>query len=121
MKTSVTGVSLVALLVSSPCFAQSMFRGDAAHSGVYPGEGPKKFHGVKWKFPTGDRVVSSPVWSNGVIYFGSDDHNLYAVDASTGRQNWKFSTLGPVPSTPAVAGGVVYFASYDGKLYALDA
>jgi len=133
MKTSLIHVPLIVLLVStpdiaqSPCLAQSpgvgisMFRGDATHSGVYPGDGPKKFHGVKWKFPTGDRVISSPVWSNGVIYFGSDDHNLYAVDASTGRQNWKFGTLGPVPSTPAVAGGIVYFGSYDGKFYALDA
>src|SRR5437879_6036843 len=121
MKTSLIHLPRIALLLSATCFAQSMFRADAAHSGVYPGDGPKKFHQVKWKFPTGDRIVSSPVSSNGVIYFGSDDHNLYAVDASTGRQNWKFGTLGPVPSTPAVAGGIVYFGSYDGKFYALDA
>src|ERR1700730_7286890 len=121
MRTSGVSVPLVALLVAAPCVAQSMFRGDAAHSGVYPGSGPQKFHRVKWKFPTGARVVSSPVWDNGVVYFGSDDHNLYAVDAATGRQNWKFSTQGPVPATPAIAGGTVYFASYDGKFYAVDA
>ena len=121
MKTSLIHVPLIVLLISAPCMGQTMFRGDAAHSGVYPGDGPNKFQGVKWKFPTGDRVVSSPVWSNGVIYFGSDDHNLYAVDAWTGRQNWKFGTQGPVPSTPAVAGGTVCFGSYDGKFYALDA
>ena len=98
-----------------------MFRGDAAHSGAYAGSGPRQFHAVKWKFATGDRVVSSPVFSDGVIYFGSDDHNVYAVDAATGRQIWKVSTQGPVASTPAVAGGIVYFTSYDGKFYAVDA
>ena len=55
------------------------------------------------------------------MYFGSDDHNLYAVDACTGHQNWKFSAQGPIPATPAIAGGTVYFGSYDGKFYAVDA
>lgn len=101
--------------------AQSMFRGDAAHSGIYAGPGPRQFHGVKWKFATGDRVISSPVWLGGVLYFGSDDGNIYAVDAATGRQNWKYSTGGPVPATPAVSGGLVYCPSYDGKFYAIEA
>ncbi len=110
------GVAAAAL-----CPAQSMFRGDPAHSGVFAGEGPRKLQGVKWKFTTGDRIMSSPVWSDGVIYFGSDDKNMYAVDAETGHQKWKYVTEGPVPCSPAVVGGVVYFASYDGKFYALNA
>ncbi len=112
---------LIGLMLAALCPGQSMFRGDAAHSGVYPGSGPRRLHGVKWKFATGDRIVSSPVWYEGVLYFGSDDGNVYAVNAATGRQNWKFSTAGPVPSTPAVAGGLVYVASYDSKFYAIDA
>jgi outer membrane protein assembly factor BamB len=111
----------IGLMLAALCPGQSMFRGDAAHSGVYPGSGPRRLHGVKWKFATGDRIVSSPVWYEGVLYFGSDDGNVYAVNAATGRQNWKFSTAGPVPSTPAVAGGLVYVASYDSKFYAIDA
>lgn len=98
-----------------------MFRGDPAHTGVYTGKAPRQFHRIKWKFPTGDRIVSSPVWQNNVLYFGSDDGNVYAVDAINGRQIWKRTTGGPVPSTPAVAGGIVYIASYDGKFYALHA
>jgi eukaryotic-like serine/threonine-protein kinase len=114
-------VACTGLAVAAFCSAQSMFRGDPAHSGVYAGPGPRKLQGVKWKFATGDRIVSSPVWSEGVLYFGSDDNNLYAVDAETGRQKWKYATQGPVPSSPAIAGGMVYFASYDGKFYALNA
>ena len=101
--------------------AQSMFRGDAAHSAIYPGAGPRQFHSVKWKFVTGAPVISSPAWHEGILYFGSDDGNVYAVDAATGRQQWKFQSAGPVPATPAVAGGLVYFPSYDGKFYAVDA
>ena len=98
-----------------------MFRGGPAHTGYYPGSAPQQFHEVKWKFPTGARVMASPVWSEGTIYFGGDDGNIYAVEAKSGRQLWKRATAGPAPSTPAVSGGIVYALSYDGNLYALDA
>ncbi len=121
MKPSAITAALLLCLTSGVCRAQSMFRGDAAHTGVYAGSAPRQFHRIKWKFPTGDRIVSSPVWSNGVIYFGGDDGNIYAVDAKTGRQLWKHTTGGPAPSTPAVVDGTLYVVSYDGKLHALDA
>jgi len=111
----------LALSVSSWCVAQSMFRGNAAHTGVYDAKGPRELKGIKWKFATGGKVLSSPVANQGVIFFGSYDRNVYAVDAETGVQKWKYSTFGPVASTPAVANGVVYFMSYDGKFYAVDA
>lgn len=106
---------------SAPAAAHSMFRGDAAHTGRLAGEAPRAPKKLKWRFATGDRIVSSPVLADGVLYFGSDDGNVYALDAATGRQLWKRATGGPVPATPAVAGGVVYVGSYDGKFYALSA
>ena len=121
MKRLSLAVALMGLSAAAFCDGQSMFRGDAIHSGTYASQAPREFHRVKWKFPTGDRVVSSPVWQDNVVYFGGDDGNVYAVDATTGNQTWKHATGGPVPSTPAVADGVVYVGSYDGKFYALNA
>jgi eukaryotic-like serine/threonine-protein kinase len=112
---------VMSVWTAGPCNAQSMFRGNAAHSGVYAGAAPRQFHRIKWKFPTGDRIVSSPVWHEKILYFGGDDGNIYAVDAETGRQIWKRATGGPAPASPAVANGVIYVGSYDGKFYALDA
>jgi len=114
-------IALATLCAAATSSAQSMFRGDAVHSGVSSSAGPRALHGVKWKFATGSRVVSSAVFHNGVLFFGSDDGNLYAVDSTTGRQKWKYVTEGPVPATPAVSGGLVYFGSYDGRFYALEA
>lgn len=111
---------LVIFCAANFCQAQSMFRGDANHSGLYSGPEPRQFHRVKWKFLTGNRIVSSPVVQGKTIYFGSDDGNIYAVDTESGRQMWKCATKGAVSSTPAVANGVVYATSYDGKLYALN-
>ncbi|HLX25073.1 MAG TPA: PQQ-binding-like beta-propeller repeat protein [Usitatibacter sp.] len=120
MKTTTLAALALAAL---PAVAGSgaMFRGGANHDGVYATEGPRDFHRVKWTFPTGDRIVSSPVMQDGTIYFGSDDGNVYAVDAATGRQLWKFVTRGSVASTPAVAGDTLYVASFDGRFYALNA
>jgi outer membrane protein assembly factor BamB len=115
------GIGLGAIAMALSAHAQSMFRGDPAHSGTSNATAPRQFHRVKWKFPTGDRIMSSPVWENKVLYFGGDDGNIYAVDSETGRQVWKRTTGGPVPCTPAVANGTVYAGSYDGKFYALNA
>jgi outer membrane protein assembly factor BamB len=121
MRIALFGVAMAGVLAVGLAHAQSTFRGDAAHTGATRAEGPREFHRVKWKFPTGDRIVSSPVEKDGVIYFGGDDGNVYAVGAADGRQRWKRATGGPVPSTPAIAGDTLYVGSYDGKFYALDA
>ena len=121
MEISRLVIFLSSLWLAGICPAQSMFRGNAAHTGAYAALAPRQFHHIKWKFPTGDRIVSSPVCSDKVLYFGGDDGNVYAVDAETGRQIWKRATAGPVSATPAVANGAVYVGSYDGKFYALNA
>jgi outer membrane protein assembly factor BamB len=66
-------------------------------------------------------VLSSPAVAGGSVYFGSNDHNLYAVEQSTGKLRWKFASKGRISSSPAVADGRVYFGSFDGNFYALDA
>ena len=65
---------------------------------------------------------SQTISANGdTVFFGSNDHRLYVVDATTGKLNWEFKTGGRVESTPAVSGGTVFVGSHDGNLYAFDA
>ena len=52
-----------------------------------------------------------------MVYFGSFDSNLYAVDAETGEEKWRFETGDRVLSSPTIADGAVYFGSDDGHLY----
>ena len=117
------------LILSSPAcsfeFGSSstdiaMFRANPAHTGVYAGTGPKQLNELVWKFKTGDRVSSSPAVSEGIVYFGSADGYLYALEVNTGQEQWKFKTDNFVYSSPAVSNGVVYFGSCDRYFYALD-
>jgi eukaryotic-like serine/threonine-protein kinase len=98
-----------------------MFRNDLAHTGAYNAVGVPRLTGLKWKFHTGGLIVSSPAIAGGLLYVGSTDGYLYAVDVKSGSMKWKFASKARVVSSPAVAGGVVYFASYDGWFYAIDA
>jgi outer membrane protein assembly factor BamB/PKD repeat protein len=99
----------------------TMFRSDAAHTGVYDDGGIVPTNNEKWRFETGGGVSSSPAVANGVVYVGSNDNNLSAIDAATGTVKWWFATGNYVYSSPAVANGVVYVGSYDNNLYAIDA
>ena len=120
MRKSLTLIGV--LLVCSFLFGESaVFRGDSQHTGVYAGEGVTKLRGVRWSFHTDGAVFSSPAVAGGIVYFGSTDQNLYAIDAASGTLKWKFHTQSRVTSSPAVSDGVVYFESFDGNFYAVDA
>lgn len=107
---------LVALAGDSPSF-----RGNPDHPGVYDTKPIHTSPQIKWKFATKSQVVSSPAVVNGVLYVGSADHRLYAIDTSTGTKKWEFKTGSGVASSPAVSNGIVYFSSYDGITYAVSA
>jgi outer membrane protein assembly factor BamB len=72
-----------------------------------------------------DFFLSSPVINNQgsepILYFGSSDGNLYALDAETGVLKWTFKTNGIIHTSPAIYQGKVYFGSWDTYLYAIDA
>jgi outer membrane protein assembly factor BamB len=83
---------------------------------------------LKWKNPivgnsslVFDNLESSPAVVNGVVYFGSTEGNVYALNAGTGAKLWSFTTGIGVLSSPAVANGVVYVGSQNGTVYALNA
>ncbi len=76
--------------------------------------------GLKWRYTTGLNVFSSPAVANEVVYVGSEDGHLYALNAKTGAKLWSYAT-NFVDSSPAVANGVVYFGSTDDNVYALNA
>ncbi len=55
-----------------------------------------------------------------VVYVGSADHRLYALDATNGNKLWSYKAGGPIRSKPVLANGNVYFTS-GRSVYALSA
>ncbi len=68
-----------------------------------------------------DVFLSSPTVVDNVVYIGSGDQHVYALDAATGALRWRFAAGDVIHASPAVAGGLVYIGSWDRNLYALDA
>lgn len=89
--------------------------GGAAHAAGVPAPGTRL-----WEFRAGGQIWGSLTHDAGTLYFGSDDHRLYALDTASRKLKWAFATGGKVRAQPAVAGGSVFVASDDGFLYAVD-
>lgn len=75
----------------------------------------------KWAVETGGSVRSSPTVTDGTVYIGSYDANVYALSAETGAERWSFQTSGKIESSPTVVNGTVYIGNNDGILYAVSA
>lgn len=116
--------AIILALVSACSFGQKapvMFLRNASHEGNTDSQNFTGIARVAWTFPTGGKVNSSPVIHDNLIYFGSGDGNLYAIEVGTGKERWRFKTGGPVHSTPAIYSDVVCFLSFDGNFYAVNA
>jgi outer membrane protein assembly factor BamB len=108
------GVIYQALMDPSPC---------SKHSQTAPGYmvamNPETGQEL-WRFKAGV-VESSPLLVDGILYFGSWDRKIYALDVETHKPVWTYSTDDKVKDGAAYARGVVVMGSYDGHVYALDA
>jgi len=93
------------------------YGGDLQHSGY--SESPPIPLELRWKYEAGNTEISAPIIDEGMVFVGSDNNNLYAIDAFKGELKWQYSTLGKV-YTPAAKNGIVYAASFDNNIYALD-
>lgn len=56
----------------------------------------------------------------GMVFFGSNDTNFYALNATTGKLIWKYYVRTVYSETPTVYDGKIYLASGEAVLYCLD-
>ena len=74
-----------------------------------------------WTFETVHDVRTTPaIAADGTIYFGCEDHYLYALNRDS-TLKWRYHIGRGVRSSPVIGqDGRVYVASYDGYLYAIE-
>lgn len=113
-------VSLVFLAVAALASADwTIFRGNPLQTGVSSEKLPAKLQ-VLWKFETKDAVESTAAIVAGIVYVGSYDEHLYALDLAGGKEKWKLK-LGPIKAPVSVKDGTIYVGNTDGDFFAIDA
>jgi outer membrane protein assembly factor BamB len=75
-----------------------------------------------WSVSVGSRVSDTPAvcstcTAHGLVFFGSWDKKVYAVDIQTHQIVWSYLTGNIITSSPTVANGNVYIGSEDQYLY----
>jgi outer membrane protein assembly factor BamB/tRNA A-37 threonylcarbamoyl transferase component Bud32 len=75
---------------------------------------------LAWKFETEDEIRGTPVIKDEVVYVGSYDHNLYALNANDGSFIWKYACDGGIVTRPIVYEGNVFFGSEDKRLHVIS-
>ena len=73
-----------------------------------------------WSFACGDEIRGTPTVHGGVVYIGSYDHNLYALEAASGKLAWKYPADKGIVSRPAVFDSNVFFGSEDNRLHVIS-
>lgn len=76
---------------------------------------------VLWTFTADDEIRSSPLCSRGIVFFGSYDTNMYALNAKSGDFLWKAPTKSGICSSPTMVEDLVIAGSEDSYIYAWDA
>ncbi|HMP53977.1 MAG TPA: PQQ-binding-like beta-propeller repeat protein, partial [Candidatus Melainabacteria bacterium] len=99
----------------------SMFLQNSCHTGkISLGAAFQPIGKLKWTFPAEGPIDSSPAIYKGVVYVGSDDHFVYAVDERNGRMLWKTELGDKVKSSPAVTDQILVIGCEDHKVYGID-
>lgn len=98
-----------------------MFMHNIGFSGVSPDKNLVPPLELLWKFKTGGPLYASPVIANGILYIGSTDGKLYALDAKQWGIKWVFDAGDAIRYSATVLGNRVYFSARNNKVYALDA
>jgi len=111
--------ALLLLAVAVPTLADwPRFRGTPGQTGAAKGPLPDKLE-VVWQYRAEDAFEGAAAIADGVVYAGSMDEHLHAVDLKTGKAKWKYKG-GPFKAPPSVKGGLVFIGDLDGDLHQVD-
>jgi outer membrane protein assembly factor BamB len=88
-----------------------MFRGNSMRTGISASRIPRK-PSLLWVTEVGP-TVSSPLFSNGVIYISTITGRTFALDPSRKQIKWHFNVGSPVVSSPLLYDGTLVIATFD--------
>jgi outer membrane protein assembly factor BamB len=76
---------------------------------------------VVWSKPIAAGTESSPLVTDGTVYFDDQVGTMYAVNEFTGRLRWDYRATAAIKGGVALDRGIIFFGDYSGHAYALKA
>lgn len=73
-----------------------------------------------WTYSCADEIRGTAAYKRGVVYIGSYDKNLHAINAETGESIWKYATEGGIVSRPTIWEDSVFIGSEDHRLHVVS-
>ena len=119
------GAALIAALLErstpSPFRDVTSYRTDPERSGIQPGPGPGDAPVLIWSRKAAGPIQFNPVLANGILYVGSDDGHLYALEAATGAMRWAFDAGVAVRGSAVIDAGLIAVTDANSVLHVVDA
>lgn len=112
-KVSLRGILLLSLL-NLTCFSLTAQKNDTKQTE----KGQLPF--IQWSFRAKAPFFASPVVNGNLVFVGSTDSILYALDIRSGRKMWQFHTNGEIRSNVCISGDTLFLNGGDGNIYALN-
>jgi outer membrane protein assembly factor BamB len=96
------------------------YRTDPERSGIQPGPGPGDAPVLIWSVKAAGPIQFNPVLAKGILYVGSDDGHLYALEAATGAKRWAFDAGVAVRGSAVVEAGLIAVTDVNAVLHVVD-
>jgi eukaryotic-like serine/threonine-protein kinase len=75
---------------------------------------------IKWRFKAKRAITSSACITQNIVFFGSMDSTLYALDAKTGWVIWRYRLGKPTISTPFIVENYLFTGASSGDITCID-
>lgn len=90
-------------------YSEQTYRGNMHRTGQFPDPGLDSAPSLKWSFTATNKVSTSPLVYNDIVYVGDESGMFYALDITDGGVIWSADTgESSIRSTPTIAHGNVY-------------
>jgi len=97
-----------------------LYRGDSQRTGVYDVPAIRQQPATKWQIKISSTWLMPPILTDGMLYTGSGDGTLYALNAETGEQVWSVGGFGQLEMTGAIADDRIIAGGYSKLVKALN-
>jgi outer membrane protein assembly factor BamB len=87
---------------------------------ILPGLSCTRTPPILWTTTTDGPVYGSPAYADGLVFIGSQDKHLYALNHRDGSISWKVNLGSKVIATPVLRDGSLYIGNGNGGFYSLN-